>query len=152
MRTTAGAYLRNGIDYVFSEARTTIGWRIYSGAPPACLAVSVSDAELGTAIRAAGAQYRVDVEQPHPRDVDDVDGQMFPFLRASGVKSWKAFVMSGGTRLANIAIEDDVVRISPTQRRGIGFVGRGDDAAIVATAPPDADLGAMLRECFARCG
>ena len=88
--------------------------------------------------------------QMEPRDVDDVDGRMSPFSRAAGVTSWEAFV-TGGARLVAISFDERSVFMKPTQRRGLGFTGRTPADITVAEHPSDERLGAMLRECFARC-
>lgn len=141
----AGIHARKGKYFVQPASTTVNGIQILTE-PCMVLEESVEDTELGAVVLAALDCSREGVLDPAP---DEFPSLLKPLLRAARVGSWRAFVV--GT--AYVDIEDDGIRLIVTS-----YVNRGsrrgfepdEGSAILADRASPADVGARIREAFAR--
>lgn len=117
-------------------ARAVSGLHIVT-TPVEILQITVSQAELGAAVRRALQNYVTGV--PHPDPELSLEG---PVLEAAKVSSWSALLR--GAKEVEILSDDGQIVFRPTQNRGArnGFWHLPELDVAVAEQVSDEDLGA----------
>ena len=144
----AGAYARGANLILHAEALSTAGVGLHV-LPVVMLPVTSPAPQVGATITTVVLAYRND--HPHP-----VDWKAFgaPFLRAAGVKSWRA--LHTESRHCSIEKTPSVILLRPSRNGGVAGDDKGFHALEDHTITVDSNcthevLGAALLSALAQC-
>jgi hypothetical protein len=138
----ATAYLRKQIMYIHPYSLTTDGvWMLTE--PVLTVNEVASDADIGSAIRAALDRSGTDV--PHPKSQAEMAEILKPLLEEAGVKSWARFAQ--GASCVIVQSEDQKLLIIPTDKSDGSFLPQHESGIeLKNTATSASEVGAAIRE------